>query len=364
MSLAVRWGDPNNPEEPSGYIYLDAVTNYSQDYRGQVTKHPVDSQGQNTFGSEGQITILSEFCKGYSSRKFFRVICSVCATDPELFNDGHFEIDKFSLLRGSMPCGCSKTYKWNKDQYNIRCDRKAKELGYIFLGFDGDWRGHKTNVSLQCGLHGVWHTNNINHLMNGRGCPDCKAAATQEWNRQNKRMPDDEMIASFFASGAFHPDTKFWRDMSPNKKGHFLKWKIYCPECDTESRSSHPKELKLGLRPCNCTNEKQVFAYINILEDGTTPIALKFGITSNYKARLVKQKTKSNYEIKLFSLYRFPDVISCKSAEKECKDTLTCGVISRTDMQDGWTETTYLSHLSKIQEIYRKYGGVLDEFSN
>lgn len=43
MSLAIRWGDPTKTEEPSGFIYLDAVTAYSQDYRGQVTKHPVDS---------------------------------------------------------------------------------------------------------------------------------------------------------------------------------------------------------------------------------------------------------------------------------------------------------------------------------
>lgn len=43
MSLAIKWGDPQKTEEPSGFIYLDAVTSYSQDYRGQVTKHPVDS---------------------------------------------------------------------------------------------------------------------------------------------------------------------------------------------------------------------------------------------------------------------------------------------------------------------------------
>lgn len=43
MSLGLKWGDPSKTEEPSGFIYLDAVVSYSQDYRGQVTKHPVDS---------------------------------------------------------------------------------------------------------------------------------------------------------------------------------------------------------------------------------------------------------------------------------------------------------------------------------
>ena len=66
MSLAVRWGDPNNPEEPSGYIYLDAVTNYSQDYRGQVTKHPVDAGASITdhFIKENPIFTISGVVSG------------------------------------------------------------------------------------------------------------------------------------------------------------------------------------------------------------------------------------------------------------------------------------------------------------
>lgn len=43
MSLAIRWGDPTNTEEPSGFIYINCVTAYSQDYSGTVTQHPVDS---------------------------------------------------------------------------------------------------------------------------------------------------------------------------------------------------------------------------------------------------------------------------------------------------------------------------------
>lgn len=43
MSLAIKWGSQDTPNDPSGMIYFDAVTMYVQEYKGQVTKHPIDS---------------------------------------------------------------------------------------------------------------------------------------------------------------------------------------------------------------------------------------------------------------------------------------------------------------------------------
>lgn len=40
MSLALRWGNDN--EEGGGFIYMDSVTTYTQNYSGKVTSHPVD----------------------------------------------------------------------------------------------------------------------------------------------------------------------------------------------------------------------------------------------------------------------------------------------------------------------------------
>tara|TARA_Y100000114_G_C11764120_1_gene332381 strand:- start:57945 stop:58751 length:807 start_codon:yes stop_codon:yes gene_type:complete len=41
MSLALKWGDNNT--EDGGFIFFDAITAYSQNYSGQVTKHPIDA---------------------------------------------------------------------------------------------------------------------------------------------------------------------------------------------------------------------------------------------------------------------------------------------------------------------------------
>lgn len=46
MSLAIQWGDASIQD--GGFIYFDAVTAYTQNYKGQVTKHPVDAGGNIT----------------------------------------------------------------------------------------------------------------------------------------------------------------------------------------------------------------------------------------------------------------------------------------------------------------------------
>lgn len=46
MSLAISWGDSST--ENGGFIYFDAVSSYTQNYKGQVTRHPIDSGGNVT----------------------------------------------------------------------------------------------------------------------------------------------------------------------------------------------------------------------------------------------------------------------------------------------------------------------------
>lgn len=58
----------------------------------------------------------------------------------------------------------------------------------------------------------------------------------------------------------------------------------------------------------------------------------------------------------------FPDKQSCLKAERECLQELDCGVLSREEMPDGYTETTDASNLVKIENIYRRNGGLMQSF--
>lgn len=46
MSIAIEWGDSSIQD--GGFIYCDAVQAYTQNYSGQVTKHPIDAGGNVT----------------------------------------------------------------------------------------------------------------------------------------------------------------------------------------------------------------------------------------------------------------------------------------------------------------------------
>lgn len=102
---------------------------------------------------------------------------------------------------------------------------------------------------------------------------------------------------------------------------------------------------------------RQKEAYINLIIDAI-PVAVKFGVAVNSLARAKHQNSKSIYEIQHHARYRFTDVYSCKKAERECLQELECSVVSKEDMPDGYTETTWLYNLDKIIEIYERNGGI------
>lgn len=43
MSLAIKFGDDQDPNQLSGFIYFDVVTKYSKQLSGKVTSHPLDA---------------------------------------------------------------------------------------------------------------------------------------------------------------------------------------------------------------------------------------------------------------------------------------------------------------------------------
>jgi hypothetical protein len=255
-------------------------------------------------------------------------------------------------------CVCSNNPKWSKKQYVVLCKRKAKELGHTFLGFEGEWKGQKTKIKILCEKHGDWSSGIINTLINmGRGCPVCR----DEGIGVRSTKPDDVMIASFFASGAFHPDTKFWRSERKSSEGRKVYWYMSCPECG-EQGESLSSNLQLGQRPCACNNQRQQECYINwLIDDHNMAVAIKFGIARDSKQRIKSQDRQSAYTLKQHSVYQFPDVASCKKAERECKKELETGVVLKRDMPDGYSETTWAYNIGKVKDIYERNGGVIVE---
>lgn len=305
------------------------------------------------FGPKNQLQVLGWAGKS-GGHKLYIVKCSVCALDGELFGDGVFSSLKCNILRGQTPCGCAKFVRYTEAQYRTLCKRAANDLNCVFIGWVGEYKKIETRVKVECIEHGVWSTGSIHSLvLNGSGCPQCRTEAL----RSSRLKPDEDMIKSFFASGVFHPDTKFWRSPRKTKQNRAIYWNVYCPDCDSVAETQSDS-LQSGCKSCECSRYSQKEAYVNIIYDGDFPLALKFGISNLSSNRLTSQNRSSVYRIENHSTFKFEDVFSCKKAERDCKDVLICGVVDKCAMLDGWSETTYTNNLEEIENIYLSNGGV------
>lgn len=304
------------------------------------------------FGNEGQLEVVGWSGK-YQRNKKYIVKCSVCSNDLDLFGEGYFNCTKRDLARGVVPCGCSKLTKWTREQYEVLCKRKSKELHYEFLGFCDNWRGNCTKLLLSCGKHGNWNTGSIATLLKGVGCPECK----NELTGKRRLKSDEEMIKSFLSSGGFYKETKFWRSDRVDTQGNKTYWFMECSVCGCTGEA-HSGNLQRGDRVCCCSKHRQKEAYIGLIFDEKFPIGIKFGIANNSMSRVKKQNRSSRFDITIHSIFIFQDRGSCLNAENECKKSLECGVIAKSDMPDGYTETTWVYNLDKVIEIYERNGGI------
>ena len=309
------------------------------------------------FGKEGQLQVVG-WCGKCHKNKYYILKCRTCLQDHELYGEGCFRSTRVGLIRGKIPCGCAFNPRWSKEQHFIRCSRKAEELGYKFLGFEGEWKCNITKIKLLCSIHGEWVTGNISGLMNSAaGCPACAMANTFA----AVTKPDDVMIKSFQDSGSFHPDTKFWRSNRLNRAGYKPYWSLYCPDCESLAESTS-NDLQKGHKSCACSPMRQQECYINLVSDAFKNIvAIKFGIANDSKVRIRKQNKLSVYDVHNHSIFKFQTINACKKAERECKQELECGVLTKEEMPDGYTETTWVYNLEKIIEIYERNGGTRQE---
>lgn len=283
------------------------------------------------------------------------VLCTICKEDKELFGEGLFVATKSHLSSGKVPCGCSKNPKWNESQQVIRLSRKLAKTPYTLVSVSDPYTGQYTSLTLSCPEHGVWESQ-ITAVINNIGCRGC-ATATTTIMKLEKNTP--RLIKEFMATGVFHPDTTFTRIERRNTQGARNYWNVYCPICDSHGECA-TSDLKRGNRPCMCfTNQK--YAYVNLIVDqhnDDLPVAIKFGITSNFKDRIYRQNLNSIYKFINLGIWEFSNSQTCKKVELLIKNSFDCGIVSEQEVKDGYTETTYTYNLDSIIFLYEEYGAI------
>lgn len=135
---------------------------------------------------DGKLEVIGFADKnGKNGRKLFKVTCTECSKDKELFPDGYFVSTKYDLKDGKRPCGCSSNPRWEDWQYLIKATRIGNGR-FIVHGFAEKFAGAHTKLNLECiHDHHKWRSG-INNTMNGRGCPVCKGTNTTS----RQKIPD------------------------------------------------------------------------------------------------------------------------------------------------------------------------------
>lgn len=288
------------------------------------------------------ITVLG-WTRMKGSKRLYAIKCSECAKDPEMYGKGTFETTKDALVRQNYkPCACGRAYRHSKHQYEVLIKRKAKELGVEFIGWVDGFKNGASKIKMSC-EKGNWTPRASMFIQKGHIA----------FNRGLWRLDDSIIIAKFFASGAFHEDTKFSRYRLYDK----WYWKVECPVCN-EVGYSQPQHLQRGSRCCECGNYKQRFSYLTLIKDNELPVAVKFGITRTTDMRIMYQARETPYDLESLGMWKYPDKSQCVAAERSCMQNLKCGVLSREEYGDGYTETTYAYNIDNIIKIYEDHGGV------
>lgn len=208
------------------------------------------------FGKDGHLEILYVSGKKRYS-KVYAAICHICKLDTELFGDGTFHRVKSDFVAGNIPCGCSKNVKWTRNQYEILCKRRCKEVNYTFLSFVCVWRGKWTPVSLRCDK-GHLIQMSMNNFLYGYNCKRCRTLKTIA--RCTHDYGDE--VNSFFASGKIPEGTIFSKSDKLTSQSHSTYWDYKCGICSNDEYvkagvctgifTSVAASLKKGMLACRC----------------------------------------------------------------------------------------------------------------
>lgn len=123
--------------------------------------------------SDGRLEVRGVCGKNKHNQTLFKVTCTECSKDPELFPDGYFVSLKGDLTKGVKPCGCSKKPEWKDWQYLILARRAAKDR-CIVHGFAEEFKNQNTKLNLECLKDGHKWTASVHSIINiGNGCAKC-----------------------------------------------------------------------------------------------------------------------------------------------------------------------------------------------
>lgn len=215
-----------------------------------------DSNIGRKFGKENQITVVERTDQKSGNNKKYKVHCSLCSQDKELFKEGYFKTLIQSLEKGSLPCGCGGNPCYTDEQKIILFKRECVKQNCKLLEVLPFPVRISTKFKIQCltcdKIRTIrWPT----FMVQKNGCPSCKNKHSEE----KLELSNIKLVNNFYATGKFLEGTVFRR------KGSSAIWEVVCPVCSKDEFVekglcqgifySHSSNLKVGNLPCRCSGQ-------------------------------------------------------------------------------------------------------------
>jgi hypothetical protein len=200
-------------------------------------------------------------------------------------------------------------------------------------------------VPIQCRVHGIFLQSPTNHLHSGFGCSECAAIE----RGLAGRLTQEEVISRFHQK---HGEKYDYSEVCYTTI--YDPVKIYCKEHKhffDQAPSNHFSGT--GCRYCidkGYSKVKAGYFYINKVSDN---VALKVGITNICpikRAKVLDSRSEKHEITNLFYFYHEDGNFIWK-LEEEILNRFETGIISKSEMSSGFTETISCVHLPEIIDI-------------
>lgn len=287
-----------------------------------------------------------------SKNTTFKVTCTECSKDTELFPDGYFVSTKSNLVKGKKPCGCSKQPKWKSWQYLILARRAGEKKNFIVHGFAEEFKNQNTKLNLECLKDGHTWRCTIDTIINKSttGCPLCGNKKIGSKLRHSQYKVDSDCKEICQTEGY-----KFLGFI-----GKYTNWlSVLEYECPYHGVHEVTYNNFIRGKRCPCCAS---YGY-NPSKSGSFYVArwqhkdkkfIKFGITNReVLTRIEEQSDKTAFEYELVFSASFTDGSIPLRIEKEIKacPEIIKTYISKEEFPDGFTETTTEYCLELLEDV-------------
>lgn len=322
--------------------------------KGCVVSRCTEERYDNFIGwksSDGLLEVIGVHSESKNGKpKMYKVTCTECSKDSELFPEGYFVSTKGNLERNKKPCGCSKLRR-EPYQYLIMANRIG-EGRFIVNGFSEDFKNQSTRLKLECLKDGHnWLATIKDVLYHKTGCTKC----AEKLNGEKLKIPPNialQKCTEICKEVDYEPIG--FPDNYKNNTSYFE----YICKIHGKQSTSYSNFTRRGSRCPSCAsygyNPSKYGSFYVVRWQHKDKKFIKFGITNReVLTRIEEQSDETMFEYELIFSASFTDgniPLMLEKAIKACPEIIkTC--ISKEEFPDGFTETTTEYCLELLEDV-------------